>query len=477
MSDRSFHHARRRPAPLSAALAVFCAALPAASGCAVLTEQPWPRPADFHRLAPAEVAGNPHRPTARRWAESAYRTLRSRYPDDPLDALTTDELLGADGRPVDVYVRFDRAFDGLDSLRRNFEGVLHTARANSLTGNRSAGAVVDNWPGYRTVRLTMDDGRLLDGLFGVPAGDGFGRSVIVLVSGLFGSLRSAEMFNIAESLRTDGHCVLAMNMRGHGEDAGGSLPEPVLYGVQEPRDLLTIDRRLRADFGARRVGMLAYSLAGNHALLALWLDSRRPEPTDAQSPIFSRLPAPSPTPAYDAGIMVVSTAINLVSIGAWLEHPLRLWEEPVKTNVQGQAARRRRDSNAGDLHRMWGLFEQEFGRSEWAKQYPDFASFRIDSEQFFDLRGTFTEGPSRGRRRMEGVRVPLLAVHSVNDPLASAQAMTEVFAGLGNPNCAVLMFAGGGHSGFNPLSSRVFYSLLAGFFDPKIGPAAATILR
>jgi predicted alpha/beta-fold hydrolase len=460
---------RRRLRP-KAMLPAFL--LPTLAGCGVLTEHSWPRPDDFHRLTPAEVQGNPHPPTARVWASAALAAYRRVYPRAPLTALTTEELVGPDGRPRDVFAHFGLRPFALDSLVHNRAGMLHTIQARSGDGPHSGETRPP--PGFAPIYLSMDDGRRLDGLLGRPSPDAdLGGSFVVAVPGLFGRLDSGEMRNICQALRSDGHHVLALNMRGHGDDPDGSRCGCILYGVQEARDLLTVDRRLRADLGARRVGLLAFSLAANHGLLAAWVDGRAAEPEDADSPVFASLPAAGAAPAFDAGMLLVSPAVNLVSVGAWMEHPLSVWTDPVKAHLQRRAARRRIEGAAPDGTRMWRLFEQEFGRSDWSGRYPDFPSFRIDAERFFDLRGTFTEGPDRGRRRLERVRVPVLVLHAADDPVGSAQAAAEIFVGVSNPNCAAILFAQGGHSGFNPLFSPVFYGLLAGFFDPRTAPAAA----
>ncbi len=67
--------------------------------------------------------------------------------------------------------------------------------------------------------------------------------------------------------------------------------------------------------------------------------------------------------------------------------------------------------------------------------------------------------------------MPTLIVHSVNDPLQTAQEVADLMAETSNPNVAALMLPGGGHIGFQAWARRYFYNLIINFFDPRTGPA------
>jgi len=59
--------------------------------------------------------------------------------------------------------------------------------------------------------------------------------------------------------------------------------------------------------------------------------------------------------------------------------------------------------------------------------------------------------PYRGQPagdKLESARVPVLIVHSVNDPLQTAQEVVDLLVDTENPQVAGIVLPGGGHIGF-----------------------------
>jgi pimeloyl-ACP methyl ester carboxylesterase len=118
---------------------------------------------------------------------------------------------------------------------------------------------------------------------------------------------------------------------------------------------------------------------------------------------------------------------------------------------------------------MWAYVHYELGRSSWVTAYPDYPSLLADTLELIDF--------SHGHwRRLEGVRVPVLVLQAADDPVeGSAQAAAELFAPLGNPNCAMIILRHGGHAGFSAAVTAYEYNLLRAFFDPRTAPRAQTV--
>ncbi len=61
---------------------------------------------------------------------------------------------------------------------------------------------------------------------------------------------------------------------------------------------------------------------------------------------------------------------------------------------------------------------------------------------------------------------------AANDPLATAQGVSDLFSRIKNPNIGVVDSTTGRAYGIPALSADYYYSMMLNFFDPKTGPKA-----
>ena len=428
-----------------------------AAGC--FGERSFPmRPRELRAIRTQRLA-------TRDWVESVQPQLRSLLPPLSRQSLTTPQL----GR--DVYRAFGANPDHLDSVFFNYFGVMRSAQVAP-----SAESFSDtNWPGYEPIEIPADDGLPLRGRIAPPTAHDLGDSYIVITHGLFGQQAGTRQYNLAQALRAFGHHVVTLDMRGHGQ-TGRLHPEyPFTFGLDESRDLLAVSRWLRATRHADRIGLVGLSIGGHQALMAAWLDGDSPIESNPNSPIIRAVHHPEQRPAFDAGIFVISPVLNLIEYADRMDRArATLLDSPVQSIFQAKVEQRMRALGAAASCRVWDLMEHELRRSHWAALYPNFRTLMDEQLQFIDF--CRLSGPAEGARRLEHARVPVLVLQAADDPLGSAQAVADVFAGVRNPNCGVILLREGGHGGFPALSSSYYYSLLQSFFDPATAPRASESL-
>lgn len=446
--------------------ALLAAALPIV-GC--LGEESFPMvEADLIRPVAADFfPSTDQRPTTREWAVAAHKRLHPLLPASAQPAMTTDEMAAPAGGVADVGARFGLNPAHLDSIFFNFKGILHTAQVLS-GGFRNAGRT-PTWPGFTPVEIPMDDGLKMCARWAPPTGTDLGGSWVVIAHGLFGSIDGADPLNHAEALRAFGHHVLAIEMRGHGDTNVLAPAYPIEFGVTESRDLLATSRWLRQTQQARRVGLVTFCSTSHHALITAWLDGRDPTHEDKSTPIFGSVAPPLAQPAFNAGILAVSPPVDLVATTDRQDVPHCLLCEPAKASLTAKTEQRMQECGYPISHVLWKMVEHELCRSQWKAQYPDYPALIKDVVRFVNFHA---DDWREGVRRMERVRSPLLILHAANDPLAPPQEVADLFGRVRNPNCAVIMLARGGHTGFPALSAPYYYSLMRAFFDPATAPRA-----
>jgi predicted alpha/beta-fold hydrolase len=437
--------------------------------CSCFSEQSFPmRPEALCsvKLPCAEGQGCP--PPARQWGEVVHRQIEHLLPRRSQGGVTSVGLRQRDGRPIDLGRKYGFDPAEVDGLLQNLDGIIQTAQVIPVEEPR--GRFADGWRACRRVEIPMSDGLVLSALLGEPTGKPIDGSFVILGHGLFGRQYGCDQRNTFAALQAFGHHVLAIEMRGHGMTEAENPRHPMTFGIDEPRDLLAIDRWLRRTQGATRVGMIAYSLTAHQALMAAWIDSDPNARQECDSPIFRSLPQSSTDepPAFDGGMLLFSPAINLVEYCNSLDEPCDMISSPVRAAFQDRAATRLRERGQKPRRCLWAYAEYELRRSRWAEQYPDYPSLLRDVLVLIDFTGS-------SWRRLEHVRIPIVVMQAADDPVVgSAQAAVNLFAPLDNPNCCLIVTRDGGHSGFSATSASYQYSLIRAFFDPATAPRIAS---
>jgi len=148
---------------------------------------------------------------------------------------------------------------------------------------------------------------------------------------------------------------------------------------------------------------------------------------------------------------------------AYLKNPVLY---TFQNTIRARMALKRHPEVTGSLRH---LIEYEFARS--ALRYRGGVA---DGSRF--LRFLAYDDKPTGDK-LDDVRVPVLLIHGVNDPLAPAQDLADLMAEVDNPNVAGMVLPGGGHVGFAPYARAYYYSLILNFFDPVSGAAATCAKR
>jgi alpha-beta hydrolase superfamily lysophospholipase len=415
-------------------------------------------------LAPAPRSAAT-RPATRTWVDAAHRILCECLPETRRNGLTTSALTNLDGGPVRVCERFGWNPEMLGSLSGNLSGLICSAQmiqnADEPVGPMAAPA--PDWPGFRAVEVPVAPGTDLCGRIAYPPGRT--GDYVIIVHGLFGHLGEYRYRDLAEALQRRGFGVLGLDMRGHGRTEQTRPGCPMTFGLLEPGDLRAAAEWLRRSRGARRVGLIGFSMGGFQSLLAASQDGNGLVDPIGRRPVGER-------PAFDAGVIAVSPLIDSLGVAAALEPPADYLSDPVRFTIQNSIRRKMAayaDEDRAARAGVWDFFEFEIGRSPVARMYPDRRSIREQALTRIDLAGADW---SAGVSKMESIRVPTLVLHAANDPLTRAQSVAELAARVRNPNFGVILLPDGGHTGFPALSSAYYYSLIVNFFDPRRGPAA-----
>jgi len=403
--------------------------------------------------------------STRAWIVRAHTELADLLPEDDRRTLLTENLVGEDGRPVDV----DRLY-GIDSSRRhmvwdNFRGLLHTAQG------RSDGYAIDEpaapWPGFEDIWIPMPGGYELSARIGCVRRDDeiVEADCIVLLPGLNGDNSVRRTRDIAAALLGAGHHVLAVELRGHGQTEARYPEVYYTFGVLESIDLLALADWLQDKPMVRETGLVGYCWGANIAMITAWVDGCEREHASITARLASALPEAGGERHYRAGILAFSSTIRFEDVIADLHQPWNTWTNPVyealQENIIHRKERKGFPTRDGCL-KKW--IEHEFDRTELG--YPGGVE---DGLRFLKL------VPYRGLPagdKLESVRMPLLIVHGVNDPLRPAQDVAELIAMTENPLVGAIVLPGGGHVGFAPYARDYFYSLLLNYFDPQRGAAA-----
>ena len=402
---------------------------------------------------------------ARQWAAEVNCRLSKLLPDDGAPPLTTPDLRSASGRPISVQSHFGVSQQDTDDVLLNLSGLQYTAQVVPVVEPR--GKFCD-WPGFVRIGIPVGRGCVLSAVMAEPIGRDLGDSYIVLGHGLFGRQYGHDQHNVLSALRRMGHHAVGLEFRGHGMTETQQPEFPMTFGLDEARDLIAVSDYLRSHYGAKWVGYFGYSLTSHSGLLASWIDSDRSLRERTDSPLYRDLPGLHPVPAFDAGMLLFSPAINLVEYGDSLDEPRSLIGSPVRAAFQNRAAERLREKGKTRTGSFWMYVRQELERSHWMSEYRSFPDLVADATEMLDFTGP-------GWSRLRSVRAPVLIVQSADDPVVgTAQAAVDLMAMTDNPNCGLIVLRDGGHAAFAAAEAAYFYNLMQAFFDPATGPGTVT---
>jgi predicted alpha/beta-fold hydrolase len=425
-------------------------------------------PAAANAVLVGEGQPSAHNPGTRQWLRATHDQIEHVLPERGRRVLLTEDMVGTDGRPLDVYAYFDRPVWTLNKLNKNWNGMVHTGQA--VSRDEAIDTPVSPWPGFRTVWISVAEGVNLHGRLGLALGrDGqpVDADCIVLIPGFLGDNAVLRTRDLAFGLLSRGFHVLALELRGHGRV---EYYYPDLYynfGVTETQDLLRVSEWLQDKHPfIRNTGLIGFCWGGNHAMLAAWYDGRRPDDPSISPRLAAHLDLPSGRKHYTAGVMAFSPVLRWEELMERADTPHEdMWQDPsmyfFQQVIKGRMRRKGYPEVSGSLRR---LINYEFARSEFGPSLPI-----TDGYQFLRFL------PHRGQPdgdKLESTRIPVLMVTSVNDPFLSAQDMADITARTDNPLVASLILRGGGHIGFGPYNPSYFYSLILNYFDPVNGAAA-----
>ena len=445
-------------------LVLGLALLPTSGGC--FSERSFPlRSGDLEPIRARRPQGAV---SARQWLSDAHRQLRHLLPEEDPPALLSDDMIGPDGRPLDVFAHFDWRAEKLETLTGNLYGFQHTARCLGTKPYTQQPAPA--WPGFQQVWIPVEDRLSISGRLGLALEAEAPRSAdcIIILPGLFGDNGILRTRDLAVALRQLGWHVLALEYRGHGQTEGKYPDFPYVWGLLESDDLITASEWLKRKPCIQRTGLVGYSWSAGHVLLMGWYEARQAEDPSITPALAELLRPRDEQVHFQAGILSISPVLRYEDLIDQLDRPHCLLLKPALGGLQRTVRQRVRAKGYPQVNgSLRQVIRYECQRLKQA--YPDIIA---DSMRF--LRLLPYKGHAAGDKLAE-VRVPTLIIHACNDPLIkSAQDLADLMATVDNPNVAAVLLPGGGHVGFPAYCRSYYFSLIVSFFDPEAGPTAET---
>ncbi len=441
-------------------------------GCFVETSHPMCE-GDLVRISMArEVAIE--KPSTRQWLRQAHEQLAPLLPQQNPKALLTEDLLDADGKPIDVLAHFGRSKDNLESIFNNWDGLAHTAQLSGTDSPRDPGP--PNWPDFEEVWIPVTESLSLFGLLGLSC-DEIGRpreaDCVIILSGILGHNRTKRTRDLATALRASGTHALALELRGHGQTDRRHPDVFYTFGSMETDDLVAVSRWLQQQPHIRRTGLIGFCWGANQAMLCAWYDGRPPNHLSISPQLAGHLRETSSQEHFQAGVIAFSPVLRFEEIieSVWeyrlgLTYPvLATLQSTVETRLRFKEHDHHPDYDPsyypGNLRK---LIDYEYARSEL--NYPGSVEDGLLFLRFLPYKG-LPDGD-----KLMSARCPVLIVQGANDPLAGAQDVADLIAKTPNPNVAAVVLSGGGHVGFAAYARAYYFSLIINFFDTTRGPGA-----
>jgi predicted alpha/beta-fold hydrolase len=406
-------------------------------------------------LAPPDPNGSPT--ITRQWLSQAHSELASFLPSGR-PALLTEQLVGPDGSPTDVFAHFGIDRQRLPKLRGNWDGLAHTAQVSGDSKNQDA--TTPPWEGFEDVRIPSPDGVEICGRLGrVRNGTETAKAdCLVILPGLLGDNNVLRTRDLGNALMAHGYHVLALELRGHGDTYRARPDVYYTFGVQETLDLLAVSRWLEQQLYVRETGLIGFCWGGNHALLASWIDGAKPDHPGIVERIAPYYRDIGGQRHFNRGVMAFSPVLRFEELMDELDRPWSRFEHPAFAGLQGSVKARMKNRNyPNPSTSLREIIAEDFRRSSMS--YP---GLMTDATRFV----CFMEPPgSPGFNKLAGARTPTLIVHAANDPLAPAQDVADLMAWTENPMVAALILPGGGHIGFAAYATAYYFSLILSFFS------------
>lgn len=269
-------------------------------------------------------------------------------------------------------------------------------------------------PTLRRERLVTPDEDFLDLDWGAdPGGD---APIVLVVHGLEGSTRRRYMLNVCRELARAGLWPVALNLRGCSGESNRALH---FYHSGETEDPTHVLETLRARYPGRRIGLLGFSLGGN---MLLKLMGERDD--GGQSLVDAAVAMSVPYDLAAGCALLERSAMGRAYAGYFLRS--------LKSKVEGK---RDRLGSVLDLEAAAGARTiWEFDERVTAPLH-GFASAAAYYEECSSI------------RYLEGIAVPTLLLHAVDDPFLPAESIPIAQAER-NPALHLALESRGGHVGF-----------------------------
>ncbi len=420
---------------------------------------------DYHRAAPLQRVSCGD---TREWLAETHAQLHRLLPRPSRPYMTTEQMADSEGRPRDVYAWFDRDRTKMQGLTTNWWALQDTAQ--SIEKGYFIEQPAELWPGFEDVWIPVSDTVQLHGFLGLsrcPDGSVRDAACIVILPGLWGDNGAIRSRDVSMALVRSGYHALSLEPRGHGQTEARYPDVYYNYGVIESQDMMKVSEWLEdRDPRVTATGMVGFCWGANQALLAAWFDGRSEDDPSVTGNVKRFLEPVSPRRHYTAGIIAFSPVLRWEDFLDRMDAVQSIWEDlspaMFQASTRDHMIRKRFPEVTGSLRRC---IAYDFAYSMFGPAFPV-----LDGYRFLRLM------PYRGQPagdKLESARVPVLIVHSVNDPLQTAQEVVDLLVDTENPQVAGIVLPGGGHIGFQAYARRYFYSVIMNFFDPEHGAAAA----
>jgi len=442
----------------------------ATAACGCFSERSYPmQTTDIRLIRP--LAPNPTRNgTVREWLATAAEDLSPLLPQSSAKPLLTEDLVRADGKPVDVFQHFGVDPNAIGSLFGNYHGILYTARL--VATRERIDSPAPPWPDFEDAWIPVDPSVSLAGRIGYSRRDGVVRDApcIIILPGFFGDNGVQRSRDLAAALLDQGYHVLAVEMRGHGQTEAKYPNVAYQFGARESADLLTVAEWAQAKPHVVSTGLIGYCWSGHTVLMAAWADGRC-EIDPAVSPLIApTLPKRTGDRHFTAGVISFSPSVKWEEILDWLDVEHAPLKQPIyaglQDTVRSRMARKGTPEPGGSLRR---LISAEFQRTELSSPQA--------LEDVYTMLRFMPYKDKHAGQKLHRVRVPVLIVHAADDPMIPAQWTADFAAITDNPNVASLILPSGGHVGFAAWARAYYFSLIVNFFDMHRGAAAAMAPR
>jgi predicted alpha/beta-fold hydrolase len=381
--------------------------------------------------------------------------------------MLTDDMVDGHGRAREVYSFFHRRIEKMQGLTSNWWSLQHTAQC--IEKGDTVDQILAAWEGFESVWIPVAPGVQLHAFIGFAV-DGNGRiadaDCIVLLPGLWGDNGARRNKDLSLALQSSGFHVLSLEPRGHGQTEAEYPDVYYNFAVLETQDLMKVSEWLQDTYPhIRRTGLIGFCWGANAALVAAWFDGRSSDDPSITKNLARHLDPPSSREHFAAGVMAFSPLLRWEHFLDRMDKPRSVWIDPSPAMFQEATRahmwRKAFPEETGSLRRC---IAYDFAQSVLGQSFPV-----LDGNRFLRLL------PYRGQPdgdKLESARMPVLIVHSINDPLQTAQEVADLVAQTANPKVAAVLLPGGGHIGFQAYCRAYYYSMIMNFFDPVCGPAS-----